>query len=156
GWTWAWQWGACDGRTRAGSVMSGRRVEEREVILDIEGMTCVSCVNRLERVLGQQPSVSEARVSLMSRSAAVRCSLTDTAPLVLAVEKAGYRASVREALDPKADEVREYQRRLAVAAFFSFDVLVFSLLVSPHSTSSIVLAWVLATPVQFYGGWPFL
>jgi heavy metal translocating P-type ATPase len=136
--------------------MNGRLVDEHEVILDIEGMTCVSCVNRLERVLGREPAVSEARVNLMSRTAAVRCSLPDPTPLILAVEKAGYKARVRKALESPADEVKEYQRRLAVAAFFSFDVLVFSLIVSPHSRSSIVLAWLLATPVQFYGGWPFL
>lgn len=136
--------------------MSGRRVEEREIILDIEGMTCVSCVNRLEKVLGRQPSVQEARVSLMSRTAAVRCALPDPTPLIVAVEKAGYRAKVREAVSSPDDEAREYLKRLAVAAFFSFDVLVFSLFVSPHARSSIFLAWLLATPVQFYGGWPFI
>jgi Cu+-exporting ATPase len=43
-----------------------------------------------------------------------------------------------------------------VAAFFSFDVLALSLVVAPGSRASMLAAWVLATPVQFYGGWPFL
>jgi heavy metal translocating P-type ATPase len=54
------------------------------------------------------------------------------------------------------DEIRDYRRRLAVAAFCSFDVLVFSLAVAPGSRASTLAAWLFATPVQFYGGWPFL
>ena len=136
--------------------MSARPIVEREVILDIEGMTCASCVDRLERVLGRQPSVSEARVSLATRTAAIRSALRDPAPLIEAVEKAGYHARVHESRDAPKDEIRDYRRRLAVAAFFSFDVLVFSLVAAPGSRASTLAAWLFATPVQFYGGWPFL
>jgi Cu+-exporting ATPase len=136
--------------------MSARPVLEHEVILDIEGMTCASCVDRLERVLGRQPSVSEARVSLATRTAAVRCALPDPAPLIQAVEKAGYHARIHEPLSAAKDEIADYRRRLAVAAFCSFDVLVFSLVAAPGSNASALAAWLFATPVQFYGGWPFL
>jgi Cu+-exporting ATPase len=136
--------------------MSSLPLVEREVILDIEGMTCVSCVDRLERVLSRQPAVSEARVSLAARTAAVRCTLPDAAPLVAAVEKAGYQARVHHQPTSMSAEVRDYRRRLAVAAFCSFDVLVFSLVASPGSRASVLAAWLFTTPVQFYSGWPFL
>jgi Cu+-exporting ATPase len=130
---------------------------EHEVLLDIEGMTCSSCVDRLERALGGQPTVTEARVSLASRMAVIRCTSSDPAPLVDAVEGAGYRARVRGAGDLQVDdELRDYRRRLAVAAFFTFDVLMFSLVVAPGSRGSLLAAWALATPVQFYAAWPFL
>jgi heavy metal translocating P-type ATPase len=136
--------------------MSGSTVAEREVILDIEGMTCVSCVDRLERVLSRQPSVSEARVSLAARTAAVRFTSTDPSPLIGAVEKAGYRAQLHHKPVSISEEVKDYRRRLAVAAFCSFDVLVFSLIAAPGSRASVLAAWLFATPVLFYGGWPFL
>ncbi|HET7488868.1 MAG TPA: cation-translocating P-type ATPase [Acidimicrobiales bacterium] len=131
----------------------------QEVVLDIEGMTCVSCVNRLERVLAKQPGVSTARVSLPLRRAAVQCDeagTTDVGALVAAVEAAGYRAAPHRSRISGDAEVRDLQRRLAAAVFFTLYVLVFSMLVDPHSGASMRAAWLFATPVQFYGGWPFL
>jgi Cu+-exporting ATPase len=119
-------------------------------------MTCASCVDRLERVLSRQPSVTEARVSLATRTAAVRCAPPDPAPLILAVEMAGYGARLHQPRPSARAEVRDYLIRLAVAAFLSFDVLVFSLVAAPGSRTSVLLAWLFATPVQFYAGWPFL
>lgn len=136
--------------------MSRSPEAEREVILDIDGMTCASCVDRLERVLKRQPSVSEARVSLVTRTATVLCAAPDPSPLIKAVERAGYGARLHEALRSADDEVRDFRIRLAVSAFFSFDVLMLSLVVAPGSRASFLAAWLLATPVQFYGGWPFL
>jgi heavy metal translocating P-type ATPase len=137
-----------------GSV-NGSPAMEGEVVLDIEGMTCASCVRRIERALNQQPEVSEARVNLMARTAVVRCAPADPAPLIRAVREAGYGARLHQEAE-RVDEVADYRRRLAVSAFFSFDVLALSLVVAPGSRASLFTAWLLATPVQFYGGWPFL
>jgi heavy metal translocating P-type ATPase len=136
--------------------MSEQAMDEREVILDIEGMTCSSCVDRLERVLARQPEVSGARVSLATRTATVRGASPDPSSLIRAVEKAGYGARVHESEVPAVDEGRDYRRRLAISAFCAFDVLAFSLVVAPQSRFSLLAAWLFATPVQFYGGWPFL
>jgi heavy metal translocating P-type ATPase len=127
-----------------------------EVVLDVEGMTCASCVNRIERVLSREPSVIEARVSLAARTAVVRSSSSDPAPLIAAVEKVGYGARLHETTRSPAEEIRDYQRRLYVSAFCSAYVLLFSLVLWPGSPASHVGAWVFATPVQFFGGWPFL
>ena len=136
--------------------MVERHGAEHEIILDIEGMTCASCVHRLERVLQSESSVTAARVSLASRTAAVRTTTADLAPLIEAVVKAGYGARPRETdVAPKKDPATSLVR-LGVSAFLSFDVLVFSLIVAPGSLASKIAAWLLATPVQFYGGWPFL
>jgi heavy metal translocating P-type ATPase len=134
---------------------------EREIVLEIEGMTCASCVDRLERVLGRQPTVTQARVNLATRTASIRSTTADPAPFIEAVENAGYGAQVRDSADPGSGnaaerEARDYQVRLLVAALCSFEVLVFSLFVDPGSRSSVLAAWLFATPVQFYSGWPFL
>lgn len=127
-----------------------------ELLLDIEGMTCASCVGHVERALTGVPSVEHARVSLAARTAAVRCTSGDAGALIDAVERAGYRARIHEARRQAGDDERDLRRRLAVAAFCTFDVLMFSLVVAPGSRGAVLAAWLFATPVQFYGGWPFL
>ena len=59
--------------------------------LDVEGMTCASCVGRVERALRAVPGVSEAAVNLATERATITAAPTVTrAALVAAVEKAGY------------------------------------------------------------------
>jgi Cu+-exporting ATPase len=68
------------------------RAQPIEIVLPIEGMTCASCVNRIERFLKKTPGVEEASVNLATERATV---LVDPATagrdeLVQAVEAAGY------------------------------------------------------------------
>ena len=63
-----------------------------EIQLPVEGMTCASCVNRIERFLKKTPGVEEATVNLATEVATIRY-LPDqagTAELVSAIEAAGY------------------------------------------------------------------
>ena len=43
-----------------------------ELTLPIEGMTCASCVNRIERYLRKTPGVEAATVNLATEAATVR------------------------------------------------------------------------------------
>jgi len=62
-----------------------------EVSLPIEGMTCASCVSRVEKALGALPGVSDVAVNLATERASLRAPSTlDRHSLVAAVEKAGY------------------------------------------------------------------
>lgn len=47
-----------------------------EIVLPVEGMTCASCVNRIERFLRKTPGVAEASVNLATERAtgAIPCS----------------------------------------------------------------------------------
>lgn len=66
-----------------------------EAVLDIEGMTCASCVARVEKRLGRVAGV-EAAVNLATETARVRYPADlDTTALVDAVRAAGYDARVR-------------------------------------------------------------
>jgi Cu+-exporting ATPase len=66
--------------------------EPIEVTLPIEGMTCASCVNRIERFLKKTDGVQEASVNLATERATIRFlpTVAGRAELVAAIEAAGY------------------------------------------------------------------
>ncbi|MFN8233927.1 MAG: heavy metal translocating P-type ATPase [Actinomycetota bacterium] len=125
----------------------------REVVLDIEGMTCASCVGKVERALGGVDLVEAASVNLVTRTATVRTASDDPAILIRAVERIGYGA--RPHRDERVDdEPAVYLRRLVVAVPLTIAIL--ALTFGTSAAWAMWLAWALATPVQFYSGWPFL
>ena len=81
----------------------------------INGMSCASCVSRVQNALAAVPGVTQARVNLAERTALVmgQASATD---LVQAVEKAGYGA---EAIEDDLKR-RERQQETAVATMKRF------------------------------------
>jgi Cu+-exporting ATPase len=66
------------------------------VDIEIRGMSCASCVGRVERALGQQPGVIDAQVNLATQKAAIQMEDgTGTAGLLDAIEAAGYQVVVK-------------------------------------------------------------
>ncbi|HEX5692922.1 MAG TPA: copper ion binding protein, partial [Roseiflexaceae bacterium] len=65
---------------------------EQQLQLPVTGMTCASCVNRVEKALKKVPGVQNASVNLATEQAAVSFDPAAAAPsqLIAAVEKAGY------------------------------------------------------------------
>ncbi|MGR5944282.1 copper-exporting P-type ATPase CopA [Enterobacter sp. C4G1] len=81
----------------------------------INGMSCASCVSRVQNALQAVPGVAQARVNLAERTALIMGSAS-AADLVQAVEKAGYGA---EAIEDDAKR-RERQQETAVATMKRF------------------------------------
>ncbi|HED3226166.1 TPA: copper-exporting P-type ATPase CopA [Klebsiella aerogenes] len=81
----------------------------------INGMSCASCVSRVQNALAVVPGVSQARVNLAERTALVMGSAS-AAELVQAVEKAGYGA---EAIEDDLER-RERQQETAIATMKRF------------------------------------
>ncbi len=69
-------------------------VDTNSVTLEIEGMTCASCVNRIERKLKKVEGVQEASVNLATERGTVKYdpALIEVGGLVKAIEAAGYKA----------------------------------------------------------------
>ena len=136
--------------SRVGTDTDGRRV-----VLDIEGMTCASCVHKVESALRGVEGVDGADVNLVTRTATVRTSAPDVDPLVHAVTRVGYGAHAHGMDAPSArQESRELLRRLIVAAVGTVAILGLMLL-GPDARWVDLTIWALATPVLTYGGWPF-
>jgi len=99
---------------------------ERTLELKIGGMTCASCVGRVERALKAVPGVLDASVNLATERAAVRVleGAADLRALTEAVARAGYTAEAPSAPDAtsgdreqaaRAAEIRGLGRAVAVA-----------------------------------------
>ena len=66
-------------------------ISNAAISLPIEGMTCASCVGRVERALKAVPGVSDAVVNLATEKASIKISPeVDRAILIKAVEDVGY------------------------------------------------------------------
>ncbi len=90
---------------------AGYGVPLQSIELNIEGMTCASCVARVERALLKVPGVRSAAVNLASERAHVEVIGTpDPAVLIQAVEAAGYKASAGDQQRPEQDAARRLQR----------------------------------------------
>jgi len=74
---------------------AGYEVAHEELDLAVHGMTCASCVARVEKALGKVPGVVSASVNLATeRAHVVAVAGTGIDPLRSAVDAAGYEASV--------------------------------------------------------------
>jgi P-type Cu+ transporter len=125
-----------------------------EITLELEGMTCASCVARVERGLNNLEGV-HASVNLATEQAAVRYdeSSLGVEALLAAVEGAGYRASP---VGEREEEPREMVRvRLALAAALTVPLALVAMVPPLQFDGWEWLAFALATPVVFVAGWPF-
>ena len=142
---------------KAGYVPGSKSTE-----LSIGGMTCASCVGRVERALRAIPGVFKADVNLATETARIEAVAT-LAPttFIRAVEKAGYSASLKGAKVRGANEderraaaASHELRHVVIAAILSLP-LVLPMLLSPFGIAAAVPGWaqlILATPVQFWLG----
>ncbi|MEY4864185.1 MAG: hypothetical protein RLZ51_2280 [Pseudomonadota bacterium] len=79
-----------------GSIAAG----EERIALQIEGMTCASCVARIEKALLRVPGVTQASVNLATEAASIIGHALDAEALKQAITKAGYDVVLPQAQDP--------------------------------------------------------
>jgi Cu+-exporting ATPase len=130
-------------------------------IFPVSGMTCASCVARVEQALSTVPGVISANVNLASEKATVEyIESTEIAGLRRAVKEAGYElGSEAETLEDVTTasqrEIRKTRNRFILAAVLGLIILALSLPWSPSFAGKPYLLWALATPVQFWAGLRF-
>jgi Cu+-exporting ATPase len=145
------------------------------VELPIEGMTCASCANRVERTLNQLDGV-HASVNFALECAAVDYDPAAVAPaqLLEAVEAVGYRATLPtpaasaghehdaaaggahdHMAEASPDETTALLRRTLISAALAIPVILLSMIPPLQFDNWQWLALQLATPVVVWGAWPF-
>ncbi|MDI3339430.1 MAG: heavy metal translocating P-type ATPase, partial [Sphaerobacter sp.] len=152
-------------QTTLESTAQARR--EATATLLVTGMTCASCVRRVERALTRLDGVAAASVNLATERAIVtyapeRASLDQ---ILQAVQASGYGAEVLAEPEELADAVDEAdQRRQAELAKLRRDVIGAAILTAPtiilnmFAMSMMYVEYVLpalALPVWAYFGWRF-
>ncbi|WP_227418368.1 heavy metal translocating P-type ATPase [Roseitranquillus sediminis] len=147
------------------------------ITLAVEGMTCASCVGRVERALKAVPGVLEASVNLAAGAATVRVpsGAVGAADLIGAVERVGYEARVAsgsseeraERQAARDEEVGKLRRQVILAGALTLPVVVLDMgshlvpafhhwLLGLMSQQAIyVVLFALASIVQFGPGWQF-
>src|SRR5688572_15173403 len=153
--------------------------ELAETTLPIEGMTCASCVRRVEKALGKLPGIEYAGVNLATEQATVRFNpaLVGRDEMRGAVEHAGYglrqtadagrhgppkgqTTGAQKATDPETER-RDWERRdllIKSAVSISVGLIIMAGMFLPLPISMEARFWAmfaLATPVQFWAGWSF-
>ncbi|EJM70178.1 copper/silver/heavy metal-translocating P-type ATPase, Cd/Co/Hg/Pb/Zn-transporting [Pseudomonas sp. GM50] len=138
---------------------AGYSVPQQTLELSIDGMTCASCVGRVERALAKVPGVKSVSVNLANERAHLELlGQVDPQTLIGAVTKAGYSASVWEVEHPQIDnqQQRLHRERWALLAAIALALpLVLPMVLQPFGVHWMLPAWVqfaLATPVQFVFG----
>ncbi|MEZ4532735.1 MAG: heavy metal translocating P-type ATPase [Thermomicrobiales bacterium] len=155
---------------------AGYGVATAELSLPVEGMTCASCVRRVEKALEGVSGVESVNVNLATETATVRYlpGSATRADMVAAVESAGYSVAQQVEADDLEDleTQREAQRardlrKLALKAGVSLAVSAVLMLLmywpdwllggQPFSSMENLnkFMFVLATPVQIWAGWQF-
>jgi P-type Cu+ transporter len=146
---------------------AGYAADVREATFGVSGLTCASCVGRVERALTKVPGVLEANVNLANERATVEylAGEVETRKLEKAIEGAGYGVIGEEESSSVEDSHERDYRKLRtdflLAAALTVVILVGSL---PHIFEfmlPIPTGWLnlglllLATPVQLWAGWRF-
>jgi Cu+-exporting ATPase len=137
----------------------GYGVATRKSIFPVSGMTCASCVTRVEEALSSVPGVISANVNLASEKATVEyLEGTGLADMRRAVKDAGYElgpeAQALEDVTTAAQrEIQFIRNRFIIAAILTASIMALSW--GPSFIGKPYLLWVLATPVQFWAGLRF-
>ncbi|MBL7979435.1 MAG: copper-translocating P-type ATPase [Bacteroidetes Order II. Incertae sedis bacterium] len=134
-----------------------------EITLPVEGMTCASCVARIERNLGKQKGVLETRVNLATAEASVRFDprFIVRDQMIQTIEKTGFVVPDTQMSPPPIsaffeDETGDYRPRFWFAFVFTLPVFIISMAHGALDFLNVnVFLLVMTTPVVFWSGWPF-
>jgi Cu+-exporting ATPase len=139
-------------------------VTTQEVELEISGMTCASCANRIERKLNKLDGVT-ATVNFATEKAKVTfADGIEPTDLIQTVEQAGYGAALPRPAHAEGDDeseadahdpVRTLRQRLLVSAALTVPVIALAMVPAFQFTYWQWLSLTLAAPVVAWGAWPF-
>jgi len=137
----------------------GYGVATKKSIFPVGGMTCASCVARVEEALSSVPGVISASVNLASEKATVEyVEGTEPGDMRRAVRDAGYELgpevqALEDVTTAAQREIRLIRNRFIIAAILAASIMALGW--GPSFMGKPYLLWALATPVQFWAGLRF-
>jgi Cu+-exporting ATPase len=137
----------------------GYVVATKKSIFPVGGMTCASCVARVEEALSSVPGVISASVNLASEKATVKyLEGTGVADMRRAVKDAGYELgpevqALEDVTTAAQRDIRVLRNRFIIAAILASSIMALGW--GPTFVGKSYLLWALATPVQFWAGLRF-
>jgi Cu+-exporting ATPase len=137
---------------------AGYEVPAQRLRFAVQGMTCASCVARIEQALAAVPGVLKASVNLGTEAASVELvsGAASVRDLLAAIERAGYQATpivdARQGEAAVRDATAELRRDALLAIALAIPLLLGShlSLIGIDWTMPAWTQWLLATPVQFW------
>ncbi|MDO8736492.1 MAG: heavy metal translocating P-type ATPase [Thermoleophilia bacterium] len=145
----------------------GYKVITEKIELAVQGMTCASCVEHVQKALLGVDGAVSAGVNLATERATVEFvpGATGRDDLARAVESAGYKVLASDEGDEeetedaearlRRHEFRKLQRKVLVGAALSIPLFIGSMVDGLGPLNNMYVLWALATPVQFWVGWQF-
>ncbi|PTE44480.1 copper-translocating P-type ATPase [Staphylococcus equorum] len=145
---------------------TGYGVLTEKAELDVIGMTCAACSNRIEKVLNRDAGVEHANVNLTTENATIAYNpeMTSIDDLIKKIQKIGYDAQPKQAASEKSSqkeqELKHKRTKLIISAILAAPLLLtmfvhlFGMQI-PHIFMNPWFQFALATPVQFIIGWQF-
>jgi P-type Cu+ transporter len=131
---------------------------QQNISLDIKGMTCASCVNRIEKVLKKDAAIISASVNLATEKAKIEYDSTrlDISSIVGLIAKAGYEAKLASSINKgsKEDELKKDKFLIVLSTLLTLP-LALPMALEPFGYHLMPSPWIqllLATPIQFYIG----
>ena len=147
------------------STREGPRPLDVGIELEIGGMTCASCANRIERKLNKLDGISASVNYATEKARVLAPEGYDPQQLVTTVEKAGYTAALpappkersegEDAEESEDPELRSLRQRLIGAALLTIPVIVLSMVPALQFTNWQWLVLTLTSPVVVWAAWPF-
>ena len=134
--------------------------------LDITGMTCAACSNRIEKVLNKTDGVKSATVNLTTENAMIEYNpgVIDERDIIDRIGNLGYGAEPKQSSEDKISrkdsELKKMKWKVIIASLLSLPLLVTMLdhLFGMSLPAIFMNPWfqlAFATPVQFILGWQF-
>ncbi|KEK21779.1 heavy metal translocating P-type ATPase [Bacillus gaemokensis] len=145
----------------------GYEVRTKKVNLDIEGMTCAACSNRIEKVIGKMEGIESITVNLAMNTVTVvyKDGLITIEDILEKITKIGYKGKLQDEYGPnkKEEQLKRKQKQLFLSILLSLPLLYTMVAHMPFETGLpmphfLMNPWVqllFATPVQFYIGSQF-
>ncbi len=125
---------------------------------EIKGMTCASCVNRVEKVLKKNPAIIAASVNLATEKARIEFDSlkVDSDKIIGIITQAGYEARVSspKSVDNKEANLKKEKLIITLSALLTLP-LALPMILWPYAHLLMPSPWIqllLATPIQFLIG----